>query len=385
MNVYLDNGATSFPKPKVVEEAIVRAMTQFAGSLNRSQSGSALNLEREVYDTRLLLADFFGFNALDHVIFTKNITESINLVLNGFLRNGDHVVITELEHNAVLRPLEYLSKNRGVSYCKIKWKSDSCIDLEMLESELSRKPRLMIATVASNVTGDLVDVELIGAMCKKYKVPFLVDTAQAAGVIPLDFNRINASFLAFTGHKSLMGPSGIGGVLIHPEYSEMMEPFILGGTGSLSESLEQPSEMPDKFESGTQNTIGIFGLKAAVEEIRQIGFEAIRAHEVELISRLQVGLMRHKEVRLIGNIDPFKRTGIVSITIDGVDAAIFAHELSTEFGITTRSGLHCAPLAHKAYGTYPKGTVRFSVSRFNTLSEIDYTIECVDKILESAY
>lgn len=381
MKVYLDNGATSFPKPKAVEEAVVRALTQFAGSLHRSQSGDALNLEREVYNTRLLLADFFGFNALDHVVFTKNITESINLVLNGFLREGDHVVITGLEHNAVLRPLEFLRKNCGITYGVVKWQKNHGIDLDMLDKELSRKPRLMVATAASNVTGDLLEIEAIGGLCNKYDVPFLVDTAQAAGVIPMDFYKLNATFLAFTGHKSLLGPTGIGGVLIHPKYSDRVTPFILGGTGSLSDLLDQPDTMPDKFESGTQNIVGILGLKAALEDIQKVGLSAIREHEIKLTTELQNGLTAIRGVRLVGSHNPAKRTGIVTITTEGMDEALVVHELNTVYGIATRSGLHCAPLAHRTYGTYPRGAIRFSVSRYNTLDEIDYTVQSVYRIL----
>lgn len=381
MKVYLDNGATSFPKPKAVEDAVVRALTQFAGSLHRSQSGDTLNLEREVYNTRLLLADFFGFNALDHVVFTKNITESINLVLNGFLREGDHVVITGLEHNAVLRPLEFLRKNRGITYGVVKWQKNHGIDMDMLDKELSRNPRLMVATAASNVTGDLLDIEAIGGLCNKYDVPFLVDTAQAAGVIPMVFYKLNATFLAFTGHKSLLGPTGIGGVLIHPKYSDRVTPFILGGTGSLSDLLDQPDTMPDKFESGTQNIVGILGLKAALEDIQKVGLSAIREHEIKLTTELQNGLTAIRGVRLVGSHDPVKRTGIVTITIEGMDEALLVHELNTVYGIATRSGLHCAPLAHRTYGTYPRGAIRFSVSRYNTLDEIDYTVQSVNRIL----
>lgn len=381
MIVYLDNGATSFPKPKVVEETIIDTLLHGSGSLHRSQSRDALNLERSVYDARALIADFFNFSAIDHVIFTKNVTESINIVLNGFLKSGDHVVTTALEHNAVIRPLEYLKTNKNVTYSVVPLNPEGQLDYDALRNELHSRPKLMVATHASNVSGDIVDIKRIGALCSEFEVPFLVDTAQSAGVIEVDFEASGATFLAFTGHKSLLGPQGIGGLLIKPGFSGQIEPFILGGTGSVSESAQQPEMMPDKFESGTQNSLGMLGLKAGIEYIRSIGLEQIKAKENSLIQKFQNAFEHDPRVRVIGNPDTNMRVGILSMDFLTLDNSTVVHELSKTYDISTRGGLHCAPLAHKAYGTYPKGTVRFSISHFTKDDEINYAIDAIKKIL----
>jgi cysteine desulfurase family protein len=381
MIVYLDNGATSYPKPKVVIDTIIEALHHGSGSLHRSQSREALNLERSIYDARALIADFFNFGAIDHVVFTKNITESINVVLNGFLRDGDHVVTTTLEHNAVIRPLEYLKSNKNITYSVVPLDMEGQLDYDTLRTKLKARPKLMIATHASNVSGDIVDIGRIGALCAEFDVPFLVDTAQSAGVIDVDFKASGATFMAFTGHKSLLGPQGIGGLLIKPGYSGQIAPFILGGTGSVSESPQQPEMMPDKFESGTQNTPGILGLKAGIEYIRSVGLESIQEKETGLIRKFQSAFENDSRVRIIGNSDPSKRVGILAMDFLTMDNSTVVHELSKSYDISTRGGLHCAPLAHKAYGTYPRGTVRFSVSHFTNDAEISYAIEAIKKIL----
>lgn len=384
MRVYLDNGATSFPKPKSVEEVIIKTLQNGSGSLHRSQSSDALDLERSVYDARALIADFFNFNSIDHVVFTKNITESINIILSGFLKSGDHVVITTLEHNAVIRPLEYLKSKKNITYSVVALDSMGNLDYEALYNELKANPRLMIATHASNVSGDIVDIERIGALCSEFRVPFLVDTAQSAGVINVDYAACGASFLAFTGHKSLLGPQGIGGLLINPQYAGQIEPFVLGGTGSVSESYRQPEMMPDKFESGTQNTLGILGLKAGIEYIRSIGLNQIMTIERNLIQQFQSAFEQDTRVRIIGSLDTNNRVGIMAMEFLTIDNSFVVHELSKTYNISTRGGLHCAPLAHQAYGTYPKGTIRFSVSHFTQEGEIQYAIDAIRKILNQS-
>lgn len=382
MKVYLDNGATSFPKPKVVIDTIIEALNYGSGSLHRSQSRDALNLERSVYDARAVISDFFNFSDIDHVVFTKNTTESLNIVLNGFLKSGDHVVITTLEHNAVVRPLEYLKVNKGITYSMVPLDLEGNLDYDALKIELQARPKLMVATHASNVSGDIVDIEHIGALCAENGVPFMVDTAQSAGVLEVDFEALGATFLAFTGHKSLLGPQGIGGLLIKPGFSGQIEPFILGGTGSVSESSRQPEMMPDKFESGTQNTLGMLGLKAGIEYIRSVGLEQIKTKESSLIQKFQSAFENDPRVKIIGNSDTRKRVGILAMDFLTLDNSTVVYELSKSYDISTRGGLQCAPLAHKAYGTYPKGTVRFSVSHFTTDDEIDYAIEAIKNILQ---
>ena len=382
MMVYLDNASTSYPKPKCVEEALLDALNTNRGSLHRSHSFDALELERMIYDTRCSVAAFFNFSAIDHVVFTKNITESINLLQLVFLKPKDHVVITCLEHNAVLRPLEYLRQTREVTYTIVPLDGSGSLDLASLETALSLKPKLMLCTCASNVTGDLVDVEKVGELCQKYAVPFAVDTAQMAGVMPIDIKKIGADFLAFTGHKTLLGPQGIGGLLINPLYAKDISPLIFGGTGSVSESFEQPFLMPDRFESGTANTLGILGLKAALFHHENLLKGTVRSHELKLIMAFQEGLNDIGGVKLVGQKDPYKRVGIVALDFETIDPSEAAHTLDQVYHISTRVGLHCAPLAHQAYGTYPKGLVRFSVSPYNTLKEIDYVLGALRKLVK---
>ena len=382
MGIYLDNGATSFPKPKAVEEAVLKALTVYQGSANRSNSSEAHTIERLVYDTRVTIAEFFNFNHPDHVIFTKNVTESINLFLQGFLTNNDHVVITALEHNAVLRPLEALKITRGIKVTVVPCDLEGQLDLVALEKALQLTPKLVIVNHASNVSGDIQDIKAISQLTHEFQVPLFVDVAQSAGVLSIDMIADGIDVLAFTGHKSLLGPQGIGGILMTPKIAKGVTPLIFGGTGSMSEHFEQPEIMPDKFESGTNNSIGILGIKAGIEFLKTMKRDQVRLHEVKCIEKLQYAFQAFDKVRVIGNQDPSKRLGILSIDLPELDNAIIAYQLSKQFGITTRVGLHCAPLAHQTYGTYPKGTIRFSTSIFTTNDDIEMTIIAMNSLLK---
>ena len=383
MTIYLDNAATSYPKPKQVEEAVVLGFKESAGSLHRSHASDVYHLERRVYEVRTKVARFFGFDRSDHVIFTKNVTEGLNLILKGFLSQGDHVICTSLEHNAVIRPLEYL-KNKGlITYTCLPYHSETVIDYNALEEALKQAPKLMVATSASNVTGDIINLKHIGDLCRKYSVPFMIDAAQAAGVLPLDFYDLNATFLAFTGHKSMLGPQGIGGVLIAPQFAKYIEPLLHGGTGSLSEHLEQPYVMPDRFESGTMNVPAILGLGASIDYLEGVGLEAILRHEHALMLQLQDGIGQLKKVKVIGFKATQKRLGVLSLDFEGMDNALIAHDLQERHHIAVRVGLHCAPLAHKAYGTYPQGTVRLSVSHFTTAEDVEAAIRAIKDVVSS--
>lgn len=381
--VYLDNAATSFPKPDVVVKAMHQMLLHTEGSSNRSYSSDALLIERGIYETRSALCAYFNFDHVDHVVFTKNITESLNLVLMGFLEAGDKVVTTCLEHNAVIRPLEHLSQVRGVRYTCVPLTAAGTLDLDQLERQLEQKPKLMVSTCASNLTGDVLPIETIGEMCHRYGVPFLVDTAQMAGVLPIDMKAAHIDLLAFTGHKSLLGPQGVGGVLMNPSLAPHIRPLLYGGTGSLSESLEQPELMPDKFESGTANAPAIMGLGAGVAHLMAAEDSlALYRYENALIKRLQEGVENMSGVRVLGQRDASKRLGVLALDFERWDNAAVAFELSKAFGISTRVGLHCAPLAHRAYNSFPQGAVRFSVSGFTTIEEIDYTIEAIKRVLK---
>lgn len=383
MNVYLDNAATSFPKPNEVIEAMTQALLNGQGNANRSLSKEAMVFERAVYETRMLLCEFFNFDAVDHVIFTKNVTESLNVILLGFLEEGDLVLTSTIEHNAVMRPLEHLRKSRSITYKTIPLTEGYALDLEALEEGLKKNPKLVVVTSGSNLTGDYLNLEAIGGLCAQYKVPLVVDAAQAAGVLPIDMKKAQIAALAFTGHKSLLGPQGMGGFLVEPDFAKNMKPLLYGGTGSASDSLIQPEIMPDKFESGTGNTPGILGLKAALEFLmaKENPYE-IFEHKVAMIERLQNGVKNLQGVVCLGNPDPKGRLGVLALDFQGFDNSEVAYLLNKNYGISTRVGMHCAPMAHETYGSYPQGAVRFSVSYATRIEEIDYTVDALAKILK---
>jgi cysteine desulfurase family protein len=383
MSIYLDNGATSFPKPLTVQQAILSALTDYKGSMGRSNATEIHTLERLVYDTRLHIAKFFNFSNPDHVVFTKNITESLNLFLFGFLKQGDHVLISALEHNAVARPLEALKALRKIKVTVIPCDAHGQMDLFALEEALSSKPALVIINHASNVSGDIQDLTGIGRLTHQYGIPLLVDAAQTAGVVPIDMQEQFIDVLTFTGHKALYGPQGIGGILMSPKIALGVTPFIYGGTGSLSEQLTQPSIMPDKFESGTPNSLGILGLKAGIAFVQDFGIQAIHKKETALIEKLQGFIESVPSIQVIGNPDVRKRVGILAVNFIDKDNAVVAHELAKKFDIITRVGMQCSPMAHHAYGTFPHGTIRFSTSVFTTDEEIEKTILALKMIVEA--
>lgn len=381
MNVYLDNSATSYPKPIQVEEALINTLRSHPGNAGRSLSSDVHELERLIYDTRSKIARFFGFKWIDHVIFTKNITESINLFLNGYLNHKDKVIYSSIEHNAVARPLAYLKSSRGVETDQIPCDEYGQMNLVELEKALAEKPKLLIVNHASNVSGDIQNLEAIGALAKQYNVTLFVDAAQSGGVIDIDMQALNIDVLGFTGHKSLLGPQGIGGLLIRPEIAKETRPFCYGGTGSLSEHLEQPELMPDKFESGTINTLGILGLKASIEFLESLDRAKRLENERRLIKKIQDYLFQKEGVFVIGNPDVNARTPVISFFTHKKDISDIAYKLSKNYGIVSRVGLHCAPLAHETYHSLPYGTIRLSTSIYSTEAEIDYVIESLEALL----
>lgn len=379
MRIYLDNGSTSYPKPDSVKTWMLNGLNDFQGSVGRSHSEEIHNLERLIYETRVKIAHFFAFAHPSHVVFTKNITEGINLVLSGYLNPGDHVIISRLEHNAVMRPLHTI---QGVKYTMLPTDTQGEVDFEALEALLKTSPKLIVVNHASNVSGDIQDVASIGALAQKYRIPFMLDTAQTAGSIPVDMATIHVDILAFTGHKGLLGPQGIGGLLIAPELAKKIRPFVCGGTSSFSDQFIQPSILPDKFESGTQNTLGILGLYGGLTHIESVTLEQIRAIEHTRISQLQAAVENMDGVRIIGHQNALRRVGILALDCLQQDNAEVAHRLNKSYGIVTRVGLQCAPAAHQFYGTFPRGTIRFSVSSFTTEKEIDETIIALSEIIK---
>lgn len=377
MAVYLDNAATSWPKPPSVLVAMQEYLCQGGGSPGRSSHGKALDSARRVYQARELLAQLFGAASAERIIFAKNATEAINMILFGLLEPGDHVITSAVEHNAVMRPLRELEK-RGVSLSIARCDSQGRLDPDEVEKAIRPKTRLIFVVHASNVSGTIQPIEEIGAIARRHGIRFAVDAAQTAGVCPIDTLQSGIDFLAFTGHKSLGGPQGTGGLVLGPTAD--LKPLIFGGTGSASESELQPDFLPDKLESGTLNALGIVGLVAALEDLNRFGIEKILPHEHKLIRQLREGVSEIAGVRLYAPDSVENAVGVLSLNIGELPCEEVGYRLEHEFGILTRTGLHCAPAAHRSLGSYERGTVRFSVSRFNTAADIQNAIIALNQI-----
>ena len=374
--IYMDNGATSYPKAPGVAEKVYDYLKNVGTNLNRSNYGSSYEAESIVYETRELLCSLFHYDKPENVVFTKNVTESLNVLIKGIFKSGDHILISSMEHNAVMRPLNGLEK-KGITYSKIVCDSEGSLDVNAIEGVVQPNTKGIVMTHASNVCGTVIDIERVGEICKRHGLLFIVDSAQTAGLLDIDYYKMNMDALAFTGHKSLLGPQGIGGFVINDRLAEQMGTLIEGGTGSLSDLEVQPGFMPDKFESGTLNIPGIFGLNEALKYIIRETPEAIRVKEMTLTGIFIEALLNMKYIELIGRKNILNRTGIVSIDFKKGDNGIMAQRLFESFGITTRSGLHCSPSAHQTLGTFPRGTVRFGISHFMSDDDIRYAIDSV--------
>ncbi|MDP2798649.1 MAG: aminotransferase class V-fold PLP-dependent enzyme [Deltaproteobacteria bacterium] len=376
MPIYGDQAATSFPKPRAVIEAVSSFLTNTSGSPGRSAHGYAIEAGRAVFEARETVADFFNCPSSEQVIFTANVTESLNLVLLGLLQPGDHVVTTSMEHNSVMRPLQYLKESGKVDFTVVSCDDQGRLAPENIQKALRPETRLVVVNHASNVTGTILPIEAVGEI--KGNAFFLIDTAQSAGVIPIDMQKAKVDFLAFTGHKSLLGPTGIGGLCLSKDIR--LNPLKRGGTGSRSESWVHPDFLPDRYESGTPNSLGIVGLNAGIRFIQDLGLERIRAHELRLIRQMTEGLSAIKGVKIYGPRAADEKTGIVSLNIEGKSPSEVCLILDRKYGIMTRGGLHCAPIAHKTIGTFPNGTVRLSLGYFNTMEEVDQVIRAIYEI-----
>lgn len=381
--IYLDNAATSWPKPPEV----VKAMTQvlkYAGG-NPGRSGHTLSIEgaRVMYDTRETIARFFNSSNPQRVIFTANVTHAINIALRGMLKPGDRVVTTSMEHNAVMRPLRYLEKS-GVDVYVVPCSTTGELDISAMVKALATGARLVVINHASNVTGTILPVGEIAPIVHQADALLMVDAAQTAGVLPIDVAKMGIDILAFTGHKGLLGPPGIGGLVIGNRVdTQQIEPLILGGTGSQSEQEIQPEYLPDKFESGTQNIVGIAGLQAGINWILERGIDAIRAHETELAGMLISGLTGIPGIKLYGTRNPALSTAIVSITVEKQTVSEVGLGLDEKCGILSRVGLHCAPSAHRTIGSFPDGTVRLAPGMFTSVDEIHRVINAVKEVAQS--
>lgn len=376
--IYLDNAATTFPKPDKVYQEMFDYMKTYAANPGRGSHDMSIMASARVLETRQTIANLFNIDDPFDIVFTNNTTDALNIAIKGLLNSGDHVITTILEHNSVLRPLNKLRKD-GVTTTFLDMDKDGFINIEMLIKSINKKTRAIIINHASNVIGTIQDIKKIGEIAKESGIVFIVDGAQSAGVIDIDVKKCNIGLLAFPGHKGLLGPQGTGGLYINPNIQ--LETFKEGGTGSNSHSLDQPTFLPDRFESGTLNTPGIVGLGEGISYIFQEGIENIRKKEEALTQYLLVELMNLPFVKIYGNQSVKHRCAVVSFNIENMDSSLVGYELN-KAGIAVRTGYHCAPLIHKALGTINYGTVRASLGYFNTTCEIDSLIKSLKDIYE---
>lgn len=380
--VYLDNAATSFPKAPGVGAAMADYIENVGSNVGRGGYAAAWDAAAVVLDTRERLCSLFHVTSPKNVIFTGGATAALNQLLKGLLRPGDTVCTSPLEHNAVLRPLHQLEQ-LGVRVEYLPCNGEGQLDLDAAERLITSEIRCVVLTHASNVSGGIFPIAEIGRICRARGVFFLVDAAQTAGVFPIDMAQMNIDGLAFPGHKGLLGPQGIGGMALSDALTEALTPLLSGGTGSMSESLDVPPFLPDRFEPGTLNLPGIYGLNAALRYLETSG-PALQEREAKLTRHLLGRMLELEEdgARILGSRDPFAlRAGLVSVDFTGFDNGEIAFLLESEYGIATRSGLHCAPLAHKALGSFPQGGVRFSVGPFTTFEDLDYVQGAVYQLL----
>ena len=378
---YLDNAATSFPKPDGVSAAMKSYMDHVGATINRSVYASAQDAGLVTLQLRERLKKLFHFpEPVTHVILTPGATWGLNMAIRGFLKPGDHCLVSSMEHNAVMRPLLQLT---GVEYDRIPCNGEGLMNPGDVESRIRPNTRLLVMAHGSNVCGSVQDAKAVGEICAKHGVAFLLDAAQTAGHYPVDFEDFQLSALCVPGHKGLLGPSGIGALLMTDDFAKKLDPIIAGGTGSASDSEYMPDYLPDRFESGTPNLPGIYGWEAALRFVETTGVEALREHEMALCKRLLDGLETIDGVKLCGTKDLSCRVGVVSVDFLHKDNASAAFELEMDYGILTRCGLHCAPSAHKTLDTFPRGTVRFSLGFASTEADVDAALAAIHKISEA--
>lgn len=388
--IYLDNASTTFPKPQAVADAVYQYITH-AGT-NISRGTCATTTEDLVFATREQLCRFFGGGDSKNVVFTKNITESLNIIIKGLLHSGDHVLVSAMEHNAVMRPLQQIGTELttgnapadAITFSRIPCNEEGALCLDALPQLMRSNTKAIIMTHASNVCGTVQPLAQVGSFCQEHGLKFIVDSAQTAGVLPIDMQAMHIDALAFTGHKGLLAPQGIGGFVLRESMIDEITPLIVGGTGSLSHTEHTPRFMPDKFEAGTLNLPGIAGLHASLTWLQQQGIGKILTHELTLTQQFLDGLQQleaQKLLRIIGKRDCTDRVGVVSVSTEKMDIAELAFILADKYAIATRVGLHCAPNAHKTLGTYPTGTLRFSFGWHNTAEEVNVALQALKEVL----
>jgi cysteine desulfurase / selenocysteine lyase len=380
--VYFDNPATTWPKPPQVKEAMVKFMDEIGANPGRSGHSLSIEAARIIYEAREALSVLFHAKDSSRIVFTLNATESINLALKGLLKYKDHVITSSMEHNSVMRPLRDLEK-KGIELSIIPCSDEGMLDPREVEKKIQSTTRMIVLNHASNVTGTLLPIREIGKIAREYNLLFLVDAAQTAGAYPIDVEKDGIDLLAFTGHKSLYGPPGTGGLVIGKRINEKeMTPLKQGGTGSRSEFEEQPDFLPDRFESGTPNGVGIAGLLAGIQFVLEKGVGQIRQNEMTLAQNLIEGLKEIPYVKIYGPVSHQNRIATLSFNFSRLSPSNGALRLEKKFGILCRPGLHCAPAAHHTIGTFPEGTIRFGLSAFNTEEEINTATQAVSRIAQ---
>ncbi|MBF0704987.1 aminotransferase class V-fold PLP-dependent enzyme [Alkalihalobacillus hwajinpoensis] len=380
--IYLDQAATSFPKPPEVVQAMTECMTEYAANPGRGGHALSKRADNMIVQAREQLADFFGFDQPERVCFTANATGALNQAIKGFSFNeGDHVLTTSYEHNSVRRPLEYMKKTSGIEVDYINLETTEEFDVEAFCNAVRPSTKMIIVSHGSNLTGKIIPIDEIGKIAREQGITFLVDASQTAGIIPIHMEQMSVDLLAFPGHKGLLGPQGTGVLMVSKAVE--LNPIYHGGTGSSSELVDQPLKYPERLESGTVNTPGIAGLLAGLHAVKKMGLHKIRMHELHLTEHLINGL---KEINYVKVYGPNKeRLGVIPFTIEGIDAQEIAIILDQHYEIAVRAGLHCTPLGHETIGTSTTGAVRLSVGPYNTIDEINKTIQAVEEIVEGYF
>ena len=375
--IYLDNAATTFPKPEAVYNSMMDCMKNYCANPGRAGHKLAMKAAREIYDTRENIAKLFNIDNPMNIVFTNNATDSLNLAIKGVVNQGDHIITTSMEHNSVIRPIKSLEKY-GIENTIVECDKEGFLDIKDLKKAIRPNTKLIVTTHASNVCGTLIDIKAVSEVAKSNNILYLVDASQTAGVYNIDLQEITLDMLAAPGHKGLLGPQGTGILYIR----EGVDINILkeGGTGSKSEDLFQPDLLPDKYESGTHNTPGIVGLNEGVKFIFKEGIDKIKDYEEKLCRYMLKRLDEIPNIKIYGPKDASKRASVITINIENMDSGEITFLLDSEYNIATRSGIHCAPLAHKTLGTLKQGAVRFSMGYFNTKEEIDIVIQALKDI-----
>lgn len=375
--IYLDNAATTFPKPKSVINKMVDCMTRYGANPGRSSHAMAIEGAKTIYETRELVAQLFNFDDPLRVIFTYNATDSLNMAIKGILQEGDHVITTSMEHNSVLRPIHQL-RNFGVDSTIVECNEEGLININDIESAIRSNTKLVVTTHVSNLTGSIFPIKEIGRICKRYNIFYLVDAAQSAGVLDIDMKECNIDMLAAPGHKGLLGPQGTGVLLVGKNID--LRQLKEGGTGSESSNLNQPNFYPDKLESGTPNLPGIAGLNAGIKYILDNGIKSIYSHEKKLLDLLIDELLKNPKIEIYGPKDKNQRCCVLPLNIRGMDSSELAFILDNKYKIAVRPGLHCAPLAHRSIRTQSIGAIRLSIGPFTKMQEIIYTVNALNEI-----